>query len=208
LEEEEMAFSSQTDFRTTALDPGLLATPFSVQTNWQVMTGAPCSGKSTLIDQFAAQGFQTVPETGRLCVETEMTKGRTIDEIRENMAEMQIMVWQKQLEIERGLKAREVVFLDGALPSCLAWFRTFGLDPNDILPHCFHHRYAAVFILDPLPFQSDGTRDGDAPIINHLDEWLGRDFSSLGYAVERVPAVPVQARVELILERLSAQGLT
>jgi len=55
---------SQHDFRTTELDPDLLSTPFGVQTNWHVITGAPCSGKSTLIDQLADREFQTVPEAG------------------------------------------------------------------------------------------------------------------------------------------------
>ena len=49
-------------FKTTKLDPDLLPTPFEVQTNWHVITGAPCSGKTTLIDQLADKGFHTVPE--------------------------------------------------------------------------------------------------------------------------------------------------
>ena len=40
----------QLDFRITELDPDLLSTPFDVQTNWHVITGAACCGKTTLID--------------------------------------------------------------------------------------------------------------------------------------------------------------
>ena len=36
--------------------------PFKVQTNWHVITGAPCSGKTTLIEQLADKGFKIFPE--------------------------------------------------------------------------------------------------------------------------------------------------
>jgi predicted ATPase len=197
----------QNDFVATELDPDLLSTPFRVQTNWHVITGAPSSGKSTLIDQLADRGFQTVPEAGRQYVEREMAKGRTMDEIRENMAAIQIAIKDMQSEIEHGLRANDGLFLDGAVPGSLAWYRAFGLNPNEILPECFHHRYASVFILDPLPFQENGARNGDAPIVGHLDEWLARDYSSLGYHVVRVPVLSIQERLAFVLERLSEQGL-
>ena len=61
--------------------------PFRVQTNWHVIAGAQSCGKTTLIDQLADQGFQTVPEGARLYLEGEMSRGRPIDEIREKPME-------------------------------------------------------------------------------------------------------------------------
>jgi hypothetical protein len=52
-----MVKSSQRNFRTTELEPALLSTPFGVQTNWHVITGAPSCGKTTLIDLLANEGF-------------------------------------------------------------------------------------------------------------------------------------------------------
>jgi ABC-type molybdenum transport system ATPase subunit/photorepair protein PhrA len=57
-----MIDNSQHGFISTELDPVLLSSPFKVQTNWHVITGALCSGKTTLIDQLTEMGFQTVPE--------------------------------------------------------------------------------------------------------------------------------------------------
>ena len=48
-----MLDNAQHKYGTTELDPDILSTPFGVQTNWHVITGAPCSGKTTLIDQLA-----------------------------------------------------------------------------------------------------------------------------------------------------------
>ena len=70
-----MLDNAQHKYRTTELDPDILSTPFGAQTNGHVITGAPCSGKTTLIDQLAGNGFQTVPEVARQYCESEMALG-------------------------------------------------------------------------------------------------------------------------------------
>ncbi len=202
-----MPDSSQHDFRTTELDPDLLSTPFGVQTNWHVISGAASCGKTTLIDLLADKGFQTVPETARLYIEREMAKGRTIHEIRENGAAFQRRLIDMQLGIEGGLRAIDVVFLDRGVPDYFAYCRVFGPNPNEFLAEYFPHRYASVFMLDPLPFQENGARDEDASIAGYLDEWHARDYSALGYNVVRVPVLSPQERLAFVLERLSEQGL-
>jgi predicted ATPase len=66
-----MSDNPKSEFKTKELDPDLLSTPFRVQTNWHVITGASSSGKTTLIDLLADRGFQTVPEAGRQYFERE-----------------------------------------------------------------------------------------------------------------------------------------
>ncbi len=202
-----MVGSSQHDLGAVELDPELLATPFRVQTNWHVITGAACCGKTTLIDLLAGQGFQTVPETARQLMENEMARGRTIEEIFENGAAFERVLMDVQQAVEHGLRATDVVFLDRFLPDCLPFFRAFGLDPNEILADCLHHRYASVFILDLLPLELDGARIEDETYTVLLDEALERDYRALGYRVVRVPVLSPQERLEFVLERLSEQGL-
>jgi len=198
--------NSQHDFRTTELDPHLLPTPFRVQTNWHVITGAACSGKTTLIDLLADRGFQTAPEIARQYLDREMGKGRTLDEIFED-ASTEPGIEDMQLRLEHGLRAIDVVFLDRALPDSLTFRRLAGLNPNELLADCFHYRYASMFLLDRLPFQQNGARIEDDAIAGLLDEWLARDYSALGYIVVRVPVLSIKDRLAFILERLSEQGL-
>ena len=192
---------------TTALDPNLLTAPFDSRTNWHVITGAPSCGKTTLIDLVAAEGYRTIPEWAREHMEQEIVQGRTIDEIHADSTALQRRIFDQQLTTERGLQANEILFLDGALPGSLAWYRVFGLNPNDILPNCFHHRYASVFILDRLSHQLDGLRFEDEKISDLLDEWISRDYAALGYDPVRIPALPADERLEFLLERLSGWEL-
>lgn len=195
------------EFATTELDPTILSTPYKVQTNWHVITGAPCCGKTTLIDQLADLGFRTVPEIAHEYIEGEKALGRTLDDILKDRAELQRILIEKHIGVEQELQVAEVTFLDRAIPDCLAFNRYVGLSPNDLLPDCFHHRYASVFILDPLPFKADGVRDHDSDVVDYLDAWLSRDYKALGYLVIRVPVQEPQQRLEFVLEKLSKQSL-
>lgn len=197
-----MPDSSQREFNTIALDPHLLSAPFAVQTHWHVITGAPSCGKTTLLNLLAEKGYRTVPETARLYMESEIARGRSIDEIHGDPAGLQRRIIALQLEVEGGLPADDILFLDGAIPGSLAWYRLFGLDPNQILPECFHHRYASIFILDQLPLHQDGLRFQDEALIGFLDQWHTRDYRDLGYNVIRVPVLPPEKRLLFVLERL------
>jgi predicted ATPase len=202
-----MRSQPQHDHRLTELDPGLLATPFRVHTNWLVIAGGPCCGKTTLIRQLARQGFRTVPEVARDYIQREVAGGHTPHPIRTDGATLQRRIKDLQLSVEGGLPANEVLFLDGGVPSSLAWYRAFGLDPNEMLPECFHHRYASVFALAPLPFRSDDERAEEvAGIAHYLDEWQIRDYGALGYSVVRVPVLPPEERLTFVLERMPEQG--
>jgi predicted ATPase len=206
LEDGKMNERSQHDSRLRELDPDLLATPFGAQTNWHVITGAVCCGKTTLIDLLADQGFQTVPEIGRQYIEREVARGRSLDEIFGSEADERAMT-DMQRRTEHGLRATDVAFLDRALPDYLWFWRLFGLNVNELLAQCYHHRYASVFILDPLPLELDGARIEDDAYTVLLDEALDRDYSALGYRVMRVPVLSPQERLEFVLARLSGQGL-
>jgi predicted ATPase len=172
-----------------------------------VITGASCSGKTTLIDQLADKGFQTVPEVARQYIERELAKGRTIEKIREDQASLTCQVYDMMEKREGGLRAVEVTFLDRALPDGLAFFRFAGMNPNEILSDCFQHRYASVFMLNRLPYQQDGIRAADDPTAAYFDSWMSRDYSALGYNVVRVPVLSPEERLAFVLERLPTQGL-
>jgi predicted ATPase len=204
--ERKMNDSPQGDYRYIELDTDLLSTPFRIQTNWHVITGAPSCGKTTLIDQLAKEGFQTVPESAHEYLETEMASGRTIQEILCDRVKLQRILIELQDKVEQGLKPNDLIFLDRALPDSLAFNRYFGIHPDKLLKDCFQHRYDSVFILDPLPYHADGIRDYDAPLVDYLDEWLERDYCSLGYPIVRVPVLPPPERLAFVLERLSEGG--
>jgi len=194
-------------FLTTELDPALLSTPFKVKTNWHVITGAPSSGKTTLINRINNMGYKTSPERARQYIEREMAKGYTVDEVQADKVALEQAIMSFTLNSELQLAASDVIFLDRGVPDCLGYCRIIGLNPNDSLPDCFHHRYASVFILDRLPFDHDGVRYEDDTIAAFLHTWTLNDYQALGYNPISVPILPVEERVEFILNKLTEQKL-
>lgn len=198
-----MTGSSQQDHNFLDLDPEVLLTPFQVVTNWHVITGAPSCGKTTLIDLLAESGFQTVPEIAHQHIESKLASGLTLDEIFKNRIVLQRELIDLQIEAEKGLVAGKLIFLDRALPDSLSFNRFVGRDPNEFLLDCFTHRYASVFILDPLPYDADGIRDFDAPYVEFIDEWITQDYQTLGYDVVRVPVLSPRERLAFVLARIT-----
>lgn len=202
-----MPESAKLNFRSVELDSDMLKIPFRIQTNWHVITGAPSSGKTTLINLLANNGYRISQEGARLFLEREIARGHTLEEMRSNQIKLQHRMKDMQVKIEQRMRPNDQIFLDRAIPDYLAWYRVFGLDPNEFLEECFYFRYASVFILDPLPLRHNGLRYKDAKLQSFTDEWHTRDYTALGYHITRVAVMPPEERLEFVLQTLSEQKL-
>jgi len=56
---------------------------------WYVITGGPCSGKTTIIKELRKIGYIVYPEAARIFIDKEIRKGRLLKEIRKNEAKFQ-----------------------------------------------------------------------------------------------------------------------
>lgn len=189
--------------RAEPLDAAHLGRAFEKTTCWHVLTGAACCGKTTLVDMLAARGFAALQESARWYFDRSLAAGQTLEQLRADDHALQRRIAALQIQWERGLDTGKTTFLDRALPDSVTFYRLVGMDPSEILPACFQHRYASVFILDRLPARRDrplGPEDEASSAF--LDEWLERDYSALGYRVVRVPPLAPDARMEHILARL------
>ena len=110
------------------------------------------------------------------------------------------------LKLLGELRTDEITFLDRGIPDALTFYRYIGLDPNLILPDCFQHRYASIFLLNRLPYQKDGVRAGDDAVADYFESWTLKDYIALGYNVVRVPVLPPEGRLAFILETLTEGG--
>ena len=51
-------------------------------THWYVITGAPSSGKTTLLRELEKAGYRVIHEVARTIIESELAQGRTLKQIR------------------------------------------------------------------------------------------------------------------------------
>lgn len=134
------------------------------QTNWYVITGAPSSGKTTLLNYLSKLGYYTIPESARALIDREMASGKTLKDIRKNGEEFQKKVLGMKIEVEKNLDPKDTVFLDRGIPDSLAYFQVNGLDTSYIYKLCNNYEYRKVFVLERLEFEKNYAKIGRAHV--------------------------------------------
>lgn len=175
----------------------------SGRTNWYVITGGPCSGKTTVVNLLAERGYKTTIEDARHYIDTQLATGKTVKEIRKHQAEFQLKVLDMQIEQESTLSRSELVFLDRAIPDARAYYRFLDIPEDEVLAKMMAVvDYKKVFILDYLPLVADYARHEDRAAQKKLHKLITLVYGSLPFPVVHVPVLPPEKRVDFILERL------
>ncbi|MFH2218056.1 MAG: ATP-binding protein [Pseudomonadota bacterium] len=171
-------------------------------TNWCAVTGAPCSGKTTVIREFERLGYNVVHEVARAYIDGELGKGKTIRQIKADIRAFEQHILNEKIAIEASLSSGETFFLDRAVPDSIAYFILEGLDPDEPLKKSKITRYAKIFFFERLRFEKDAVRSEDDTVATELDRLLQESYQLLGYEIIRVPLMPVRDRVAFMLSHL------
>jgi predicted ATPase len=171
-------------------------------TNWYVITGAPCSGKTSVISRIEQLGYRVIHETARAYINEELNKGRTLDGIKADMSLFEHNIFYKKLDIEASLPEKAIIFLDRAIPDSIAYFRFAGLDPKEPEKKSAEIRYRKIFLFDRLRIKQDEVRNENEENSILIDRLIEETYLNLGYKITRVPVLPLERRVDFILENL------
>ncbi len=174
----------------------------SLATRWQVITGAPCSGKSTLIQALAKRGHRVVPETARAYIDLSLAQGLTLSQIKADPLKFERKILLEKVALETALPRDQLIFMDRAVPDSVAYYRFEGLDPAEPLRYSRTVRYETIFLLDRLAFEQDAVRTEDADSAARLEFMLAECYGLLGYTVVRVPVMGIDERTGFILRHL------
>ena len=173
-----------------------------IQTRWYILTGAPCSGKTAVINELARRGYGVVHETARAHIEGKLAQGLSLDQIRRNELTFERLILEKKMAIEERLDGEKAVFFDRAVPDSIAYFRLADLDPAEPMAWSRRVRYKKIFLLERLPVKEDSVRKEDERTSMVIEALLLECYRGLGYSVIRVPVFAVSKRADLILEHL------
>jgi predicted ATPase len=178
------------------------AAPAVRQTRWYVITGAPSSGKTSVINELARRGYRVVPEAARAHIDAELKKGRRLAEIKSDPRRFEGHIFRSKLRTESNLPEEEALFLDRALPDSIAYYLLEGLEPSEPRRHSLRVRYRRVFLFERLDFVKDPVRSETAKSAAAIERLIASAYGELGYAIVRVPVLPIPARTEFVLNRL------
>ena len=181
-----------------------------IDTQWIAITGAPSSGKTSVIDALAAAGYATQAEVARALIEEKLAAGQTLADIRnpENTRLLQQEILTRKAALEAAQNPGDIIFMDRGIPDSFAYFRQAGLDTAPVATAAQKFRYRAVFLFDRLPLKADTVRTESDAAAQQLENMFSQDYAQMGYAVVRVPVMPIVARADFILTRLGLPTLS
>jgi len=169
---------------------------------WEVLTGAPCSGKTAVIEALSRRGYRTVPETARAHVASQLAKGIPLAEIRRDRLAFERAILKDKVALEQDLPPESLIFFDRGIPDSIAYYRLSGLDPSEPLEYAKKSAYHTVFLLDRLPIREDDVRKEGEETAGTIERLLVESYEGLGYRLIRIPVLPVPERTDLILQHL------
>lgn len=171
------------------------------RTRWRVITGAPCSGKTAVIEELARRGHPVVPETARAYIDRELARGRCLEEIKADPSAFEGHIFRTKLALEGRLPAEEPFFLDRGLPDSIAYFTLEGLDPEEPRARCRQVRYHRVFLFERIEFLKDPVRSEDSETAARIERLIEEAYAGLGYPLVRVPVMAIAERAAYVLAR-------
>ncbi|MEM7187187.1 MAG: ATP-binding protein [Bacteroidota bacterium] len=180
-----------------------------------VITGGPCVGKTSLIEALKAKGYACFPEVIR-----EFTMEETEGQDREQLQSNPIVFAKDSLGFNQRLidgrsqqyhEAEKLdvpfVFFDRGLPDVLAYMDYFNQPyGEDFTSVCEELSYDKVFILPPWKeiFALNEIRFESYEELESLHEYLNERYAAFGKTPVEVPKLPVDLRIEFILQQLEA----
>lgn len=169
--------------------------------NWYVITGGPCSGKSTILKALSKKGYSVIYEAARTFIDSEIKKGKTLSEIRKNELQFQKKVLQLKKNIENKLPKEKVIFLERGIPDTIAYFRLCGVKNKKILNNLSRYgKYKKVFLLELLDYKKDYARTEDLKQAQKIEKLLEESYKN--YEPIKVPKMSLAKRIDFIISKL------
>ena len=169
---------------------------------FHIVTGGPGSGKSSVIEALAAEGYRHMPEAGRAIIQDQVDIGGTALPWADREAFAALMLaWEMRSYREAADLAGPVVF-DRGLPDVIGYLRLCGLPvPDCVMRAAELRRYnQQVFIAPPWPeiFTQDRERKQDLAEAEATYHAMVRTYLDLGYDLIPLPLASVAERAAFI----------
>jgi len=164
-----------------------------------VITGGPCTGKTTLLEGLARKGTLNLPESARQIIAEEQNKPYGVLPWTD-LERFQYEVIKRQQQNEKRTKSG-IYFLDRGLVDCLAYIEKDGIQPsNKMYSQIKSASYDKVFLLDQLDvYENDSGRKEDRFEAGKIHGHIEAAYKFLGYDIIRVPNMGKKERLNFVL---------
>lgn len=171
-----------------------------------VITGAPSSGKTTLINELKNKGYHCFEEISRAITLEAQKNG--IDQLFLHQpllfSDMLLEGRTNQLMEAQKLN-KNIVFLDRGIPDIIAYMDYVNETyPDSYIKYCQENRYHKVFLLPPWKeiYTTDDARYESYEEAEKIHYFLLETYQKFNYEVIIIPPGTVQERANFIFNHL------
>lgn len=172
-------------------------------TNWNIITGPPSSGKTSVVNNIAFYypDYVVIPEAARIVIDQAVSEGRNA---RANEGSFLEEIFKTRVAVEYRVPCSQKTFFDRGIPDVLAYWEMMGEGDKhrSKMFKAMTKRYRNVFLLDPLPVINDYARPENNEFALELHHRLYNIYDSFMYDIIRVPVMSVMDRAEFIINKL------
>jgi len=179
-----------------------------------VITGAPGTGKTSIVNGLERKGFHCFHEIIRDMTSKAKLEGESHAHISNPLVFVddalqfnKDLLYGRTEHYKKALQTKEPIsFFDRGIPDVLAYMDFFGQRyDREFIEPCENHRYDLVFMVPPWAeiYVSDNERLESFEEAVHLHHALMNTYTQFGYNPIEVPKDAVQKRIDFILETIN-----
>jgi len=172
-----------------------------------VITGAPSTGKSTLIKELSKRKFYTVDEVASYLIERHQRTGQGVHPT-ENMYEFQKLVAAQQYTWEKEIPSTvDIAIIDRGMNDGFAYCKHNSIfPPAELIQHTKQPRYDHVFITLPFGnFEQNGIRYETPQEQHMIQKLIVQVYQDAGYQPTLLGPMSIEARLDIILDTIHPQ---
>lgn len=161
-----------------------------------VITGGPCTGKTTMLEALKNEGYSIIPEAARKIISEE----KLVPWVCRKGFQKRII--EVQLDLESRINGG-LTFLDRGLPDNIAYFRVDGVPVDQELIDICKGRYDKIFLLEPLKmYVNDYARKENKEIMIKIHSEIEKIYRELNYKIISVPVLQINERKKFIIKNI------
>lgn len=171
-----------------------------------VITGGPGSGKTSLINYLAKEGYLVMHEVSREVILEAQKEG-----IEQLFLENPMLFSEKLLEgrlkqFQEGESSEApILFYDRGLPDVTAYMDFMNIHyPKNFSVTCLENRYDEIFVLPPWEaiYEQDNERYESFEQAEKLFQFLKNGYKNYDYKINEVPVGTIKERTKFILNKI------